>query len=361
MMSAQAMQQADNGILTIGVDLGDKRSHYCVLGKDGKVMEQGVLTTTPLSFERHFLKYPRSLVVIEVCFHSRWVSQIIEHCGHEVLVANACKVKLITQANRKNDRIDACTLARLARADRRLLFPIRHRSEEAQMVLACIRSRDALVRARTRLVNCIRGMVKPTGLRLPMCSTGVFHRRVPDLIPPRLRPAVGRLLEQIANLNRAILEYEREIDRMAREQYPETEILQQVHGVGPLTALAFIVTLDDRDRFTNSRQVGCYLGLQPKQRQSGESNPQMGIGKDGDPYLRTLMVQAAHYILGPFGQDSDLRRWGLMIAASGGARGKKRAIIAVARKLAVLLHRLWVTGEVYEPLRNGATLSAVTL
>lgn len=358
-MSALAIPQTGNGMLTIGVDLGDKRSYYCVLGKDGEVVEEGTLTTTPLSFERHFQKYPRSLVAIEVCFHSRWVSQVIERCGHEVLVANACKVKLITQANRKNDRIDARMLAQLARADRRLLYPIRHRSEEAQMVLASIRSRDALVRARTKLVNCVRGLVKPTGARLPACSTEAFHRRVPGLIPSPLRPAVGGMVEQIEHLNRTILEYEREINRMAREQYPETEVLQQIPGVGPLTALAFIVTLDNRDRFLHSRQVGCYLGLQPKQHQSGESNPQMGIGKDGDPYLRTLMVQAAHYILGPFGPDSDLRRWGLMIAARGGTRGKKRAIVAVARKLAVLLHRLWVTGEVYEPLRSGATLSAV--
>lgn len=358
-MSEQATQQASNGMLTIGIDLGDKRSTYCVLGKDGEVMEEGAITSTPLSFERHFLKYPRSLVALEVCFHSRWASQVLERCGHEVLVANVCKVKLITQANRKNDRVDARALARLARADRRLLYPIRHRSEEAQTVLAAIRARDALVRARTKLVNCVRGMVKPTGVRLPICSTETFHKRVPELIPPRLRPAVGRMLEQIAQLNHAILDYEREIHRMAREQYPETEVLEQVHGVGPLTALAFIVTLDDRERFAHSRQVGCYLGLQPKQRQSGESNPQMGIGKDGDPYLRTLMVQAAHCILGPFGPDSDLRRWGLMIASRGGARGKKRAIVAVARKLSVLLHRLWVTGEVYEPLRNGATLSAV--
>lgn len=206
-MSTSETQHTSNEVLTIGVDVGDRRSCYCVVGKNGEITEEGIVATTPLSFERHFRRYPRSVVALEVCFHSRWASRVIERCGHEALVANACKVRLITQANRKNDRIDARTLAQLARADRRLLYPIRHRSEEAQMVLAVIRSRDALVRARARLVNCVRGLVKPTGTRLPSCSTETFHKRACDLIPASLHPAVGHILQQIEYLTKAIHEY----------------------------------------------------------------------------------------------------------------------------------------------------------
>lgn len=134
--------------------------------------------------------------------------------------------------------------------------------------------------------------------------------------------------------------------------YPEVALLKQVKGVGTLIGLTYILTLDDPHRFRRSRDAGCFLGLRPGRRNSGMSEPQMHISKEGDAYLRTLMVQGAHYILGPFGPDSDLRRWGLKLAERGGKNAKKRAVIAVARKLAVLLHKLWVSGEVYEPLRN---------
>jgi len=129
-------------------------------------------------------------------------------------------------------------------------------------------------------------------------------------------------------------------------------LLKQVKGVGTQIALTYLLTIEDPHRFAKSRDVGCFLGLRPGRRDSGESQPQMHISKEGDPYLRTMLVQGAHYILGPFGADSDLRRWGLKLAARGGKNAKKRAVVAVARKLAVLLHRLWVTGEVYEPLHN---------
>jgi transposase len=130
------------------------------------------------------------------------------------------------------------------------------------------------------------------------------------------------------------------------------ELLKQVKGVGDLIALTYVLTLEDPRRFRKSREAGCFVGLQPGRRNSGQSQPQMHISKEGDRYLRTLLVQGAHYILGPFGEDSDLRRWGLKLAQRGGKNAKKRAVVAVARKLAVLLHRLWLGGEVYEPLRN---------
>lgn len=272
--------------------------------------------------------------------------------GHEVLVANAGRVPLIHQSNRKNDRLDARHLAKLARLDPSLLAPITHRDGTAQAELSVIRARDAVVRARTALINCVRGLVKPTGLQLPACASAYFARKVAGLIPDTLLVAITPLLEQLQSLSDAILQYDEEIERLARTERPETKQLEQVTGVGASTALAFVLTISDPHRFSKSRQVGNYFGLRPKQNQSGESSPQLGISKAGDHYLRRLLVGSAQYILGRFGPDTDLRRWGLKLAERGGKSAKKRAVVAVARKLAVLLHRLWVTGATYQPLRN---------
>jgi transposase len=338
--------------VTIGVDLGDRKSHVCMLDGRGEIVREEAITTSPASFRQHFRKLPRAVVALEVGTHSRWASRVLQDCGHEAIVANPCKVKFIFSNDGKNDRVDARSLARLARVDRELLFPIQHRSEGAQSALSIIRARDALVRARTRLINCVRGLVKPTGCRLPAASAECFPARVAARIPPDLRLSTALMLEQIQSLNEAIAVYDQYIEHLVATRYQNARLLQQIPGIGSLTALSFILTLDDPARFPKSRQVGCYLGLRPRQDQSGNSNPQLGITKGGDEFLRRLLVNAAHYILGQFGPDSDLRRWGLKIAARGGRRAKKRAVAAVARKLAVLLHHLWVTGEVYEPLHN---------
>jgi len=290
--------------------------------------------------------------------HSRWASRVIKACNHDVIVANAGKVKLIFSNDGKNDVVDARSLARLARVDQKLLCPIQHRSEDAQAALSVLRARDALVRARTRIINCVRGLVKPTGVRLPASNAEGFPSRVNDHIPPALRPAVALLLEQIQFVSDTISVYDQYVDHMVATRFKQARVLQQVPGVGSLTSLAFILTLDDPWRFPTSRQVGCYLGLRPRQDQSGERDPQLGISKGGDEFLRRLLVNSAHYILGHFGPDCDLRRWGLRIAARGGRRAKKRAIAAVARKLSVLLHRLWITGEVYDPLYNSRAAAA---
>jgi len=259
---------------------------------------------------------------------------------------------LIGESRRKDDRIDALTLARLARIDPQLLSPVQHRSAKAQIHLTVIRARAGLVSVRTALVNTARGLVKSYGERLRGCGTSQVNRELAAGLSAELREALEPLLREVESLNERIKEYDRRIEEMTKKTYPEVAVLKQVKGVGNLIALAFILTIEDPHRFRKSRDVGCFLGLRPGRRNSGQSQPQMHISKEGDRYLRTLMVQGAHYILGPFGEDSDLRRWGLRLAGRGGKNAKKRAVVAVARKLAVLLHRLWVTGEVYEPLRN---------
>src|SRR5262249_21156309 len=218
--------------------------------------------------------------------------------------------------------------------------------------LIMIRARAGLVRARTSLVNAARGLTKSYGERLRGCNPRNMDAEKRKGLSAELQIALEPLLRAIESLSQQILDYNERIEQMAREGYPEVERLKQVKGVGTLIALAYVLTLEDARRFAKSREAGCYVGLQPGRRNSGSSTPQLHISKEGDCYLRTLLVQGAQHILGPFGEDSDLRRWGLKLAERGGKNGKKRAVVAVARKLAVLLHRLWVRGELYEPLRN---------
>jgi transposase len=348
----EGMQIFKENQLTIGLDLGDRYSHYCILNEAGEVIWESQLPTTPRGIEEVFRRIPRSRIALETGTHSPWLSRQLNQLGHEVIVAHARNVRLISESSRKDDRLDARTLARLARIDPALLSPVRHRSAKAQIHLTVIRARATLVSARTALVNAARGLTKSYGARLPKCGSEQMNREITKGLSEELRDALDPLLAEIESLNERIAEYDRRIVRVCKEVYPEVALLRQVKGVGPLIALTYVLTLDDPHRFRRSRDAGCFLGLRPGRRNSGMSEPQMHISKEGDRYLRTLLVQGAHYILGPFGQDSDLRRWGLQLAKRGGKNAKKRAVVAVARKLAVLLHKLWVSAEVYEPLRN---------
>jgi transposase len=295
------------------------------------------------------------------------VNELLRVLGHEVIVADPRRVPLITGSDNKSDEVDAEMLARLARVDSKLLHPIRHRGMGVQKDLTVIRARQALVEARTQLINCVRGLVKTTGERLAKSSSGAFARRADQAMPELLRGALAEMVKVIDGINQAISAYDAQIEELAKNKYPETARLQQVNGVGALTSLAYVLTIEDPHRFRRSRDVGCYLGLRPKRNQSGGRDPQLGITKAGDPYLRQLLVNCSHHILGPFGADCKLRRWGLGLAQQATEKdsrkiragqkvkksnAKKRAVTAVARKLAVLLHRLWVSGEAYEPLRG---------
>jgi transposase len=338
----------------VGLDLGDRYSHYCILSDSGDVEEEGRVATKKELLGRWFTACAPARVVMEVGTHSPWVSRLAEQSGHEVLVANPTKLRMIYQNDSKSDRVDAHWLARVGRMDPELLAPVRHRSVEAQADLGVIRARDTVVRARTQLVNHVRGVVKAYGGRLPSCSTPSFPRKAGGEIPEALLPALGSMMEMISSLTAQIRGYDRRIEEMARDRYPEAAVVGQIHGVGVLTSVAYVLILEDPQRFRRSRAVGAYLGMRPRQKQSGNREPQLRITKGGDEMLRRLLVNSAHHILGYRGEDSDLRRQGLALCARGGKNAKKRAVVAVARKLAVLMHRLWVTGEVYEPLHKVA-------
>jgi transposase len=331
---------------TIGIDLGDKTSRYLILNEDGLGVEEGSFRNSVDSIAKHFGKRARARVAMEVGTQSAWIAREFEKLGHEVIVANARELKWITCSDNKNDRNDARKLAQLARADRNLLAAVEHRTAEQQAELAVIRARDALVRSRTLLVNTARSLAKGFGLRLPATITTTFGARALAGLPEHLHLAMKGLLEQVDAMGVQLRDYDQRIAEGAA-RHPEMVRLASVPGVGTLTASAFVLTLGRKERFTHSRDVGSFLGLRPRQRQSGERDPQLGISKSGDKYLRKLLVQCAHHILGHWGKDSALRQWGL--SKSDGSASKKRAVVAVARKLAVVLHRMWTTGETFKP------------
>src|SRR5246500_4052979 len=286
--------------LTIGVDLGDHWSCYCVLDEAGKIILEQKVATTPEAMKQTFSKIPQGLIALETGTHSPWVSRLLTELGHKVIVAHAQKVQLITKSNRKDDRHDARTLARLARIDAELLGPVRQRSAQAQIHLTVIRARAELVRARTALVNAVRGLVKSYGQRLPKCGTQQVSRELATGLNAELREVLEPLLQEIESWNERIKEYDARMEKIARESYPQVELLKQVKGVGTQIALTYVLTIEDPYRFPKRRQVGCFLGLRPGRKNSGGSEPEMHISKEGDRYLRTMLVQGAHYILGPF-------------------------------------------------------------
>ena len=339
--------------ITIGMDLGDKAHIAVILDADGNEIKCCKVINTKVAVKRFFQQYSNATVAIEAGTHSPWISRLLEQLGCRVYVGNPYKLRMIWDSTDKSDQRDARMLAMVCRLEPQLLWPIRHRDMGAHIDLELIKARDILVQSRTKLINHVRSVVKGVGERLPKCSAGSFATRTVALIPEPLRAALMPLIDTIGSISDKIRQFDKCINTLATKQYPQTQLLQQVAGVGPVTALAYVLTIEDPGRFTKSRMVGPYLGLTPRRDQSGAIDKQLPITKAGNVYLRKLLVGCAHYIIGPFGADSDLRRHGLILVGRGGKNARKRAAVAVARKLAVLLHRLWVSGEDYVPLYAG--------
>lgn len=339
----------------VGLDVGDKTTHvYALDFETGEVIVDGPVNTTRKAIRRFLGTLGRARMVLEVGTHSRWLSVLLEEMGHEVLVADARKLRMIYADTNKQDRLDAQRLARVGRMDPRMLYPIHHRGEQTQQDLAVVKARAHLVAQRTQIINLMRGMVKSSGERLRRCDAPHFAQRVESDIPEGLQPALEPLRKILLEIGKAIAAFDKELRALTKNRYPETAALMQVPGVGTVTALTYVLTLENPGRFRKSREVGPALGLVPRRDQSGDRDLQLGITRTGDWYLRTLLVEAAHCILREGSPDSDLKRWGLARAARGGPIARKRAVVAIARRLAVLLHRLWVTQADYEPLRGAA-------
>jgi transposase len=342
---------------TIGLDLGDRKHAVCVLDSKGEILKEESITNSRESLTALSKRHPKALVVMEVGMHSPWISRYFKNLGHRVLVANPRKVRAIYQNERKSDKRDAEMLARIARSDEKLLCPVEHVDEEMQRDLLQIKLRDNLVRQRVNIISSVRFTLKSLGIALPSPSSQSFARHTRKSLAGEhadmlalIEPSLGVLdaiTEQIHKL-------EKSIEAMAAKKYPEVEYLTQIAGVGTLTSLTFILTIGDPTRFGRKRDVAAFLGLVPRRDQSGETDKQLRITKAGDSYLRKLLVGAAQYILGPFGPDTDLKRKGLKLAERGGPRAKRKAVVAVARNLAVLMLTLWYDEALYESNRSAA-------
>jgi len=335
--------------VTIGLDVGDRTSHLCVLGLDDQVAARGKFATTRGELRSALKRWRGARVVLEAGSQSPWMSRALRADGFEVHVADPRRVQLLSKDPRKSDRRDAEMLARLGRLGPELIGRIFHRGEQAQADLSVVRARDMVVRLRTQCVQHIRGLSKAFGCRLPDASTRTFASKVRELVPAIVLPAIRPLLDLIDTLSVVIKQFEQELADIVQQRYPETERLQQVTGVGPITSMAFVLSIDDPARFASSRRVGSWLGLCPRSQASGDKDPDLPISKAGDGYLRRLLVQCAHCILSR-GKDCDLRRFGERLLRRGGGRGARRkVIVAIARKLAVLLHALLRSGAAYDP------------
>jgi transposase len=343
--------------ITIGLDLGDRKHAVCVLDAKGEILKQESIANTRPSLTALSRRHPGALVVMEVGMHSPWTSRFLKELGHRVLVANPRKVRAIYQNERKSDRKDAEILARLGRSDEKLLHPVEHVCEEMQRDLLQIKLRDNLVRQRVDIISSVRFTLKSLGVMLPSPNSESFARTARNKLRNEhsdllalIEPSLGVLdamTEQIRRL-------EKSIAAMAAEKYPESEFLTQISGVGLLTSLTFILTIGDPTRFGCKRDVAAFLGLVPRRDQSGETDKQLRISKAGNTYLRRLLVGCAQYILGPFGPDTALKRKGLKLAEKGGPRAKRKAVVAVARNLAVLLLTLWHDEAIYDSNHRAA-------
>lgn len=351
-MNATSTKQTLNAV--IGIDLGDKKHAVCVLDKDGNILREFSIANQRACLDKLPRDYPQARVALEVGTHSPWISRQLSARGMEVIVANARKVRAIYQNERKCDRLDAMMLARFARLDPQLLHPIRHGSDETQRDQLAIKLRDSLVRARVSIINAIRSSLKSLGVRLPSPSSAAFARQARDILAldhPEMLPAIEASLKALEELSQQISHYDKAIENIALAKYPEALHLRSIAGIGPITSLSFVLAIEDPHRFKDPRDVGAYLGLVPRRDQSGDTDKQLPISKCGNAYLRRLLVSTAQYLLGHFGPDCDLRRHGLKLSAKGGKAAKKKAVTAVARKLAVLMLTLWQKQSSYTPLR----------
>jgi transposase len=347
-----AMTSTTPSGLTVGLDLGDQWSQFCLLDAKGQIQQEGRVRSTRSAFQARFGALAPARIALETGTHSLWASELLTELGHEVIVAHVREVRAISGSDRKSDQVDARKLARYARVDPEILHPVRLRDSEQQRDLVLIRARAALIRARTLLINAVRGLVKPFGNRVSSCDADSFAVRCREELPSEMQISLGPVVEQIAQLTEQIQDYEVQIRTVAEKKYPDIAPLRSIFGVGPITALTFVLTLADPQRFAKSREVGCYLGLRPERSQSGKHDPQLGITKSGNRYLRWLLVECAHRLLRVDAPDSALKRWGQKLCERGGKNAQKRAIVAVARKLAILLHKLWVTQQRWEPLHG---------
>ena len=337
-------------VTVIGMDLGDKNHKAGVLDPEGVEALRQEVSNTPEEVRLFLKRFTDAILVIETGTHCRWISRLAKELGVRVVVGNARKLRMIWQSTRKNDWNDACMLAKLGHADPGLLAPVNLREDECQTLLRLVNARDLLVRHRAGIVNLVRGTCKAEGDRLAECGTESFARLEYE-VPATLREVTKPLFALLREVTKKIALYDKLLaNRLAKHHQEDAALVQAIPGVGPVTAAAFLASVGEPQTFGKARDAGAYFGLVPRQSQSGESDRQLRISKAGNAQVRRLLVVSANYILGPFAPDSDLRRHGLRIAERGGKNARRRAKVAVARKLAVVMMTLLQNRQAYRPL-----------
>jgi transposase len=337
----------------LGLDVSEKFIRWCEISAEGVLEGDGRFRNNREQLVRHFSR-ERVAVALEVGSHSRWIAKELSALGHEVLVLDPRRLKLISGSVYKDDKLDAERLAVLTRTSWRLLKTVQPRAEGDQRALSLVRARATLVEMRTKAVNAVRGLLKPYGVRIGKTGRSPkFRAEALRVMPAELAEILDPMLQSIESLNAAITDLDRQVEDYLPKLAGDAMHLLEIDGVGALTLLYFVALVGDPYRFEKNRTIGSYLGLCPKRDDSGDRTSELGITKAGDRYMRALLANCASHILGPFGKDCDLRRGGLRVAGQSAKRGpKKRAKTAVSRKLAVLMLSLWKTGEQYDPDRN---------
>lgn len=334
----------------VGMDVSEKSIEIFVLPQDndnGRRFQIDNSRESLIAFCDSVKEPASMLAAMETGAHSAWHSELLEQRGFQVVVGNARKLAAIWMNKNKSDREDAEMLARLARSDIKLFAPIRHIPTPLRADLAVIKARNAVSECRTKLMNTARGLLRSFGIDTNGVTSENFARESSKIVPKALRPAMNGIIKEIRTLQLTIKAYDREVTKLTRK-YPDTAKVGQPVGVGELTSLAFVLMVDDPRRFSDGSRAARYFGLTPKRDQSGTVDKQLGITKEGNRLMRQLLMQCANYVMGR-GPDCDLRRFGERIAARGGKIAKRKAKVAIARKLVNLMFRLWVSGETYDP------------
>lgn len=329
----------------VGIDVANKASAICVIDEQGEVVRRAEVATEVYELNKTLAGLDEARVVIESCPLAEWLAEVVEAGGHEAVIIDARAARHLVSSKKKTDARDAHTLAQLARTG--WYNAVHRKSREARLLRSQLQARQGLVRTRKAMDSQVRGLLRAQGLRLGRVSAGEFAERVRALAGERV-PGLLPYLEPLLSLyEQALVEarrLKRELERGSRREALRRR-LQSVPGVGPLVSQVYVATVDEPGRFEHAEQVADYAGLTPRVSQSGESCYRGRITKEGDQLLRWHLVEAAHVLL-THGRDCRLKRWGLALQRRKGA-GKAR--VAVARKLAILLWRLWMTGERFEP------------
>ena len=329
-----------------GIDLSNESTSICVIDEDGALVSETEIPTEEEAVRRFFGKFKELRCVVEATALAEWMCGIVEESGHGINIIDPRQAKAVTHTKKKTDRIDARKLAQLARVG---WYTVVHRkSGKARGLRSFMTARSQLVKTQVALKSAIQGLFRAHGTKLPSGSGEVFEHNVRVALKqaePMLKRAIAPLLKTWVEVSQRAAAMYVVLGKQIAKKDPECKLLMSVPSIGPATAATFVATVDDPKRFATGEQVSSYLGLVPSIYQSGGTEIRGRITKQGDVLLRWLLVEAASNLLCHSRSTCALRQWGLRIQKE---KGFGKARVAVARKLAVIMHRIWLTGEEFD-------------